>query len=166
MILEPLDVVIPESLVMRDPVQHWTANCPKDIQLAVGSHHRVANIRKQTLAANTPEIGSETRRHPLIWRTLHRPGACQPSSGRLDFPPTARAWRLNTPCREGTRFLEKRSHRANVLLPRTARAKPADDRAGVQPIRQRRCKRRPGKVACPFDVICGGRPSAVRSQVL
>src|SRR5467141_4134702 len=112
MLLKPLAVVIPEPLVMRDPVPHRTeprgdeaiaplsampllrhetgikqdaevlgdgwaahremsrnridgavglneeiqhpatcgmANCPKDIRLAIESHHHVANIRKKTL---------------------------------------------------------------------------------------------------------------------
>src|SRR5262249_49069220 len=112
MILESLEVVIPEPLVVRDPVPHRTeprgdeaiaalsampllrhetgtkqdveglgdgwaahlemsrnrvngavalgeeiehpatrgmANCPEDIRLAIGSHHHVANICKQTL---------------------------------------------------------------------------------------------------------------------
>src|SRR5437016_11021163 len=34
---------------IQNPATRGMANCPKDIRLAIGSHHHVANIRKQTL---------------------------------------------------------------------------------------------------------------------
>jgi hypothetical protein len=33
------------------------ANCPKDIRLAIWSHHHVANIRKQSLTRVKSEVG-------------------------------------------------------------------------------------------------------------
>ena len=37
---------------IEHPATRGMANCPKDIRLAIGSHHHVANIRKQTLTSS------------------------------------------------------------------------------------------------------------------
>jgi len=43
---------------LEEEIEHLAtrgmANCPKDIRLAIGSHHHIANIRKQTL---TRQVG-------------------------------------------------------------------------------------------------------------
>src|SRR5207302_5809697 len=41
---------------IEHPATRGMADCPKDIRLAIGSHHHVANIRKQTL---TRQVRSE-----------------------------------------------------------------------------------------------------------
>src|SRR5438128_9644185 len=42
---------------IEHPATRGMANCPKDIRLAIGSHHHVANIRKQTLTRVKSEAG-------------------------------------------------------------------------------------------------------------